>query len=86
MLDADVVVDIVLTVVVDWRTDCYTIVVNVDVVNHIAVGVDAATIEEKFCSVQLSLRLFCEGVSWLGCRDKRQPGIKRKEYIILKWA
>ena len=53
MLDADVVVDIVLTVVVDWRTDCYTIVVNVDVVNHIAVGVDAATIEEKFCSVQL---------------------------------
>ena len=59
MLDADVVVDIVLTVVVDWCTHCYTIVVNVDVVNHIAVGVDAATIEEKvlFCPINLMIVL-----------------------------
>ena len=54
-LDADVVVDIVFTVVVDWCTGCYTIVVNVDVVDNIAVGVDAATKkEEKFYYVQLS--------------------------------
>ena len=52
MLDADVVVDIVFAVVVDWCTGCCTFNVKVNVVDHIAVGVDAATIEEKFCSVQ----------------------------------